>query len=82
MDLPMTGAFRSDGQPLSLKEYEAVGGYQGLRKALHDLTPDDVIGLVTDAKLSGKKFYQGFGIIDPRKLAKHIKETSRVNGNH
>ena len=54
MDLPMTGAFRSDGQPLSLKEYEAVGGYQGLRKALHDLTPDDVIGLVTDAKLSGR----------------------------
>ena len=54
MDLPMTGAFRSDGQPLSLKEYEAAGGYQGLRKALHDLTPDEVIGIVTDSKLRGR----------------------------
>jgi NADH-quinone oxidoreductase subunit F len=54
MDLPMTGSFRSDGQPLGLKEYESAGGYQGLRKALHDLTPDEVIGIVTDSKLRGR----------------------------
>ena len=49
MELPMTGSFRSDGQPLSLKEYEAAGGYQGLRRALHSLTPQAVIGIVQDA---------------------------------
>ncbi len=54
MELPMTGSFRSDGQPLGLKEYEAAGGYQGLRKALHDLTPEEVIGIVTDSKLRGR----------------------------
>jgi NADH-quinone oxidoreductase subunit F len=50
----MTGSFRSDGQPLSLKEYEAAGGYQGLRRALLNLTPDAVIGIVQDAKLRGR----------------------------
>jgi NADH-quinone oxidoreductase subunit F len=54
MELPMTGSFRSDGQPLSLKEYEAAGGYQGLRKALHNLTPDEVIRIVEDARLHGR----------------------------
>ncbi len=54
MELPMTGSFRSDGQPLSLKEYEAAGGYQALRKALHSLTPDEVIQIVEDAQLRGR----------------------------
>ena len=54
MELPMTGSFRSDGQPLSLKEYEAAGGYQALRKMLRSLTPDEVIQIVKDAKLSGR----------------------------
>jgi NADH-quinone oxidoreductase subunit F len=54
MELPMTGCFRSDGQSLTLKEYEAAGGYQALRKALHELTPDAVIGIVQDAKLHGR----------------------------
>ncbi|MEJ2164872.1 MAG: hypothetical protein P8X90_05045 [Desulfobacterales bacterium] len=54
MNLPMTGSFRPDGQPLSLKEYEASGGYQGLRKSLRHLTPDEVIQIVKDAKLRGR----------------------------
>jgi NADH-quinone oxidoreductase subunit F len=54
MELPMTGSFHSDGRPLSLKEYEAAGGYQGLRRALHNLTPDEVIRIVKDAKLRGR----------------------------
>jgi NADH-quinone oxidoreductase subunit F len=54
MELPMTGSFRSDGQPLSLKEYEAAGGYQALRKTLRSLTPDEVIQIVTDSKLRGR----------------------------
>jgi NADH-quinone oxidoreductase subunit F len=54
MELPMTGSFRSDGQPLSLKEYEAAGGYQALRKAVHSLTPDELIQIIKDAKLRGR----------------------------
>jgi len=54
MELPMTGAFRSDGHPLNLKEYEAAGGYQGLRRALHRLTPPAVIEIIQDAKLRGR----------------------------
>jgi len=54
MGLPMTGSFRSDGQPLTLKEYEAVGGYQALRKVLHKLTPEEVIQIVKDSKLRGR----------------------------
>ncbi len=54
MELPMTGSFRSDGQPLSLKEYEAAGGYQALRKAVHSLTPDELIQIIQDAKLRGR----------------------------
>jgi len=54
MERPMTGCFRSDGHSLTLKEYEAAGGYQALRKALRDLTPDEVIGIVQDAKLRGR----------------------------
>jgi NADH-quinone oxidoreductase subunit F len=54
MELPMTGSFRSDGQPLSLKEYEAAGGYQALRKAVHSLTPDELIQVIKDAKLRGR----------------------------
>ena len=54
MEFPMTGSFRSDGQALSLKEYEAAGGYQALRRALHSLTPQAVIGIIQDAKLHGR----------------------------
>jgi NADH-quinone oxidoreductase subunit F len=54
MEQPMTGSFRPDGEPLGLKEYEAAGGYQGLHKALHDLTPEEMIGIVTDSKLRGR----------------------------
>ncbi|MGD8738665.1 MAG: NADH-quinone oxidoreductase subunit NuoF [Desulfobacterales bacterium] len=54
MELPMTGSFRSDGQPLTLKEYEAAGGYQALHKVLHKLTPEEVIQIVKDSKLRGR----------------------------
>jgi NADH-quinone oxidoreductase subunit F len=41
------------GHPASLKEYEASGGYQGLRAALK-LSPDDVIKNVLDSGLRGR----------------------------
>ncbi len=50
---PLTQHMRSDGQALSLQEYEAVGGYQGLRGALK-MAPHQVIKVVSDATLGGR----------------------------
>jgi len=41
------------GHPASLKEYEASGGYQGLKKAVK-LTPAEVTKLVLDSGLRGR----------------------------
>jgi NADH-quinone oxidoreductase subunit F len=45
---------RPDGQPVSLKEYEAAGGYQGLRKALREMTLAAVIEEIKQANLLGR----------------------------
>ncbi len=39
--------------PLSIEEYEALGGYSGLKRALR-LTPDEVIDIVIRSKLRGR----------------------------
>ncbi|HEY3396502.1 MAG TPA: NADH-ubiquinone oxidoreductase-F iron-sulfur binding region domain-containing protein [Armatimonadota bacterium] len=51
---PLTGAMRADGAALSRAEYEAAGGYQGWRRAVRELTPDEVIAEVTAANLLGR----------------------------
>ena len=51
---PLTKNIRPDRSPLSLKEYEAAGGYQGLRKALKEMSPKDVQKVVTDSNLRGR----------------------------
>jgi NADH-quinone oxidoreductase subunit F len=38
----------------SLEEYIAVGGYEALEKALFDMTPEQIIEVVTDANLRGR----------------------------
>lgn len=53
MEKPLTGSFRPDGQALTIKEYEKVGGYQGLRKALK-MSPLEVQALVKDSTLRGR----------------------------
>ncbi|MCZ2397413.1 MAG: NADH-quinone oxidoreductase subunit NuoF [Chitinophagales bacterium] len=53
MERPLTQHMKSDGTALSLKEYEASGGYEGLRKALK-MTPLEVMNLVKDSKLRGR----------------------------
>ncbi len=40
--------------PSDIEGYLALGGYQALAKALHELTPDAVIGEVKKAKLRGR----------------------------
>ena len=53
MDKPLTQHIKKDGSWLSLKEYEAVGGYQALKKAL-TLSPAEVTTIVTDSGLKGR----------------------------
>ncbi len=53
MERPLTEHIKKDGTALSLKEYEAVGGYQGLRAALK-MSPSEVLNLVKDSKLRGR----------------------------
>jgi NADH-quinone oxidoreductase subunit F len=54
MDKPLTQHIRPDKKPLSLKEYEAVGGYQALRKALKGMTPKDIQSVVKESNLRGR----------------------------
>ncbi len=54
MEQPLTGNIRPDRIPLSLKEYEKAGGYQGVRKALKSLSPERVTALVKDSFLRGR----------------------------
>jgi NADH-quinone oxidoreductase subunit F len=51
---PLTGNIRSDGEMLSLKEYEQVGGYEGLRKALNSMSPKEVTDAVVESNLRGR----------------------------
>lgn len=54
MEKPLTQHIRNNQQPLSLKEYEQVGGYSALAKVLKGMTPASVTQLVKDSKLRGR----------------------------
>jgi NADH-quinone oxidoreductase subunit F len=54
MERPLTQHIRPDKQPLSLKEYESVGGYQAIRKVLKGMTPKSVTDLVKESNLRGR----------------------------
>ena len=54
MERPLTKDIRSDGQALSIEEYEKCGGYEGLRKVLRDMVPPDVIEQVKASNLRGR----------------------------
>jgi NADH-quinone oxidoreductase subunit F len=45
---------RADGAPAFLDDYLAAGGYEGLRRVLKDLKPEDVTKAVTDSGLRGR----------------------------
>ena len=51
---PLTEAIPLDGQALSLRGYEQAGGYEGLRKALHEMTPQTVQEEVKKSGLRGR----------------------------
>ena len=50
----MTEAIPLDGHALSLRGYEQAGGYEGLRRALHEMTPQTVQEEVKKSGLRGR----------------------------
>ena len=50
---PLTKDMKSDGGVLTLKEYERIGGYQGIRKAL-GVEPKQITDQVTKSNLRGR----------------------------
>jgi NADH-quinone oxidoreductase subunit F len=54
MEKPLTQNMHPDGTPADLKAYEAAGGYSAVRKALRDLSPQQVIEMVKDSNLRGR----------------------------
>lgn len=54
MERPLTEHIRKDKKPLTLKEYESVGGYQALRKALKGMSPQEIQTTVKDSDLRGR----------------------------
>lgn len=54
MEKPLTEHIREDRRPLSLKEYEKVGGYEALRKVIKGMSPRSIIDLVKDSNLRGR----------------------------
>src|SRR5690606_38465958 len=50
---PLTGHIKADGTPLTLAEYEQLGGYQALRKALR-MSPQEVTTEVKNSNLKGR----------------------------
>lgn len=54
MERPLTQHIYKDRPPLGLKEYEQVGGYAAVRKALSGMTPTEVQKQVQDSNLKGR----------------------------
>lgn len=53
-DRPLSRAMRADGRPALLGDYTAAGGYEGLARALEELSPPEVTQAVTDSGLRGR----------------------------
>jgi NADH-quinone oxidoreductase subunit F len=51
---PLTSNLRADREPCRIAEYEKAGGYQALRKALRDMSPEEVTRVVKESNLRGR----------------------------
>ncbi len=54
MERPLTKNIQLDREPPDLHEYEKQGGYQALRRALREMSPDQVLKEVKDSNLRGR----------------------------
>src|SRR5690606_28552583 len=51
---PLTWRLRDDGEPVWLAEYESKNGYAAARKALAQMSADDIVQSVKDSGLKGR----------------------------
>jgi len=51
---PLTWRLRDDGATVGLAEYQGKNGYAGLRKALKELSPAEIVEQVKDSGLKGR----------------------------
>ena len=54
MEKPLTEHIRDDRRPLSIKEYEKVGGYEAVRKVMKGVSPKSIVDLVKASNLRGR----------------------------
>ncbi len=54
MEQPLTRNIKPDRSYVSLKEYEKAGGYQAVRKALKEMSPEQITEQVKNANLRGR----------------------------
>lgn len=54
MERPLTQHIQANKPPLNLSEYEKVGGYKAMHKALKEMQPKDVQKAVSDSNLRGR----------------------------
>lgn len=54
MEKPLTQHIDASRGPLSLNDYEKVGGYEALRKALQEKAPEEVTETVKESNLKGR----------------------------
>jgi NADH-quinone oxidoreductase subunit F len=51
---PLTKNISPSETPFDLKQYESAGGYQAVRKAMTEMVPEEVTGVVKEANLRGR----------------------------
>src|SRR5690606_27985911 len=54
METPLTANIRPGEPPLDIDGYERAGGYQAVRKALREMSPEDVLETVKASGLRGR----------------------------
>jgi NADH-quinone oxidoreductase subunit F len=54
METPLTQYIKPGQPPMTFREYEQTGGYAGVRRALKQMTPEEVIAEVKKARLMGR----------------------------
>lgn len=54
MEKPLTQYIRPGRQPLSLKEFEKAGGYEGVKKAFREFEPAAITDMVRSSGLTGR----------------------------
>jgi NADH-quinone oxidoreductase subunit F len=51
---PLTGRARPDRSPHTLQEWQALGGYDAVKRGLKTLSPSQIVDMVADSNLNGR----------------------------